>query len=301
MTTFNEFMKKATDSGVLNIEHRRQDGIVPNTEHMADKLTKIVAKNWPNTKVAISVSGPFDPKPSSSHALAVEATLRASSSSSRYLALGDPIMGGTQPPAGPQGSANVNLFAALHECALADFDRMSAEKMPIAAVASASGALFPAITPARMAVIDSIFQRSFADTRAIMGIAAVEGAAAGKKIVDAVIDVRVKNGDIDSKHMNPKSHDTSGALTLVAAELNAGADYSRLNAPAAEQHARSVAAQGIGIWLSSSGVPAAEANGFADFVDMVASTAQISASLVNAGPTSGAKDLGPARSRPQMK
>lgn len=270
MSRLNEFLSTAAKNKSLSIVHYRADGIVPHTEHMAKKICAVIKSVAPETRCEESAVGPANPGPSQ-HAMVVEKLLAMAPRTARYLDRGAKADHAGNPLSPAE---HMTLLAQLHDASLADFGRMSGDRLPLNVVASASSAMFDTLPADKLKEVDSLFQHSFADAKAVMAVSIADGAEEGKKAVDVITSARTKNGDINAAEGLSNSHDTSGVLTLVNAELSGGADYSRLSPDKLNAHARSIAAQSIGIWLSNQGVPMRTANGFADFIDDVAATSQ---------------------------
>lgn len=293
MSRLNEFLNTAAHNKKLSIVHYRSDGIVPHTEHMSKKLFAVIKKVSPETAIEESAVGPANPGPSQ-HAMAVEKVVAANPATSRYLSRTK--MPDTRGAPRTQ-SAQIELIGQLHDASLADFGRMSATALPLNVIASASSTLFETLPKDKLDDIDTLFQHSFADAKAVMLISSVDGSDSAKKAVEDIVTARMKNGDINPAVGLSNSHDTSGALMLVRAEIAGGAEYERLSQDKLNAHARSVAAQGVGIWLSNQGVPMRAANGFADFMEEVSDVSHRAAVTVGNTSTDANKA---APSRPRM-
>lgn len=107
--------------------------------------------------------------------------------------------------------------------------------------------------------VDSVFSQSFADSFAVIVIAARDGKDRANSVLDEVCAFRERSGDYGAFSLAPLSHDTSSALIGIKEKLSLGADYSKLDAGGIWDTALDAACMGTESWLRKHGVEPADA------------------------------------------
>lgn len=265
----NRFLNAAVRSGSLSAEHVRAGNRQPQSESFVRKALVAVRKAFPAVTVAVTrreLPRNLEADGLAATAMAAEATLRASPELSRYLT-------NTRMKVDSVGVDDVelhNLLVLYAYRAIAGDPRVAALQTGAASIAlDMAGRSAP--MPGNVArAADSVFLQSVCEVHALSLRAAHDGNSAALRALQEVLRLRRASGDFGAMSLAPLSHDTSSALVILQAQLQAGKDFGHMSQRQLKDNTQWVAAEGMAAWMQERGASFEQASSLSTRVVMVA-------------------------------